>query len=106
MRPRQVEVIRTALLTLLVIVAIVAPALAQGLPKAARPEDVGLSSDRLKRLTATFQADVENGKIPGAVILIARHGKSTGWPAAKAPVDQRRWPRIGWLTRGSSSGER
>jgi len=75
MRPRQVEVIRTALLTLLVIVAIAAPALAQGLPKAARPEDVGLSSDRLKRLTATFQADVENGKIPGAVILIARHGK-------------------------------
>ena len=54
MRPRQVEVIRTALLTLLVIVAIVAPALAQGLPKAARPEDVGLSSDRLKHLTAAF----------------------------------------------------
>ena len=50
MRPRQVEVIRTALLTLLV----VAPALAQGLPKAARPEDVGLSSDRLKHLTAAF----------------------------------------------------
>ena len=75
MRPRQVEVIRTALLTLLVIAAISAPALAQDLPKAARPEDVGLSSDRLKRLTAAFQADVENGKIPGAVILIAREGK-------------------------------
>jgi len=75
MRPRQIEVIRTALLTLLVIGAIAAPALAQGLPKAARAEDVGLSSDRLKRLTAAFQADVENGKIPGAVILIARHGK-------------------------------
>jgi CubicO group peptidase (beta-lactamase class C family) len=75
MRPRQVEVIRTALLTLLVIAAIAAPALAQDLPKTGRPEDVGLSSDRLKRLTSTFQGDVENGKIPGAVILIAREGK-------------------------------
>lgn len=50
-------------------------ALAQGLPKGSRSEDVGFSSERLKRLTRSFQADVEKGKIPGAVILLARNGK-------------------------------
>ena len=47
MRPRQVEVIRTALLTLLVIAAISAPALAQRPAEGRLSEDVGLSSDRL-----------------------------------------------------------
>jgi CubicO group peptidase (beta-lactamase class C family) len=75
MQPRHVNVIRTALLTVVAMVALAAPAFAQGLPKAARPEDAGLSSERLKRLTAAFQTDVENGKLPGAVILIAREGK-------------------------------
>jgi CubicO group peptidase (beta-lactamase class C family) len=50
-------------------------ALAQGLPKASQPEDVGFSSERLKRLTSAFQADVDKGAIPGAVVLIARSGK-------------------------------
>jgi CubicO group peptidase (beta-lactamase class C family) len=50
-------------------------ALAQGLPKASQPEDVGFSSERLKRLTSAFQADVDKGTIPGAVVLIARNGK-------------------------------
>jgi CubicO group peptidase (beta-lactamase class C family) len=50
-------------------------AFAQGLPKANQPEDVGFSSDRLKRATSAFQAEVDKGAIPGAVILIARDGK-------------------------------
>jgi CubicO group peptidase (beta-lactamase class C family) len=50
-------------------------ALAQGLPRASQPEGVGFSSERLKRLTSTFQADVDRGEIPGAVVLIARNGK-------------------------------
>jgi len=50
-------------------------ALAQGLPKATHPEDVGFSSERLQRLTSAFQADVDKGTIPGAVVLIARNGK-------------------------------
>jgi CubicO group peptidase (beta-lactamase class C family) len=50
-------------------------ALAQGLPKAGQPEDVGFSSERLKRLTSAFQTDVDKGTIPGAVVLIARNGK-------------------------------
>ena len=50
-------------------------ALAQGLPKASQPEDVGFSSERLKRVTSAFQTDVDKGTIPGAVVLIARNGK-------------------------------
>ena len=38
-------------------------ALAQGLPQASKPEDVGLSSERLKRVTAAFQADVDKGAV-------------------------------------------
>ncbi|MDY6946840.1 MAG: serine hydrolase domain-containing protein [Pseudomonadota bacterium] len=45
------------------------------LPKAAQPQAVGFSSQRLQRLTDTFDADVASGKIPGAVVLIAREGK-------------------------------
>ena len=51
------------------------PGFAQGLPKASQPKEVGFSSARLERLTSAFQADVDKGAIPGAVILIARHGK-------------------------------
>jgi CubicO group peptidase (beta-lactamase class C family) len=50
-------------------------ALAQGLPKANQPEEVGVSSERLTRVAKAFQADVDKGLIPGAVFLIARNGK-------------------------------
>jgi len=45
-----------------------------GLPTA-RPEDVGLSAERLARVTAMLQANAATNEIPGAVLLIARHGK-------------------------------
>jgi CubicO group peptidase (beta-lactamase class C family) len=48
---------------------------AQGLPKAKNPEEVGLSSERLKRISEGFQADVDKGTIPGAVVIIVRKGK-------------------------------
>jgi len=50
-------------------------ALGQSLPMANRPEDVGISSQRLERVHAQMQVDVEKRRIPGAVLLIARHGK-------------------------------
>jgi len=50
-------------------------ALAQGLPKANQPEEVGFSAERLTRVAKAFQADVDKGLIPGAVFLIARNGK-------------------------------
>lgn len=67
--------IRTFISMSLLVTCLAVSALAQGLPKTDRPEEVGLSSERLKRLTANFQTDVEKGKIPGAVILIARNGR-------------------------------
>src|SRR5262249_55184725 len=51
------------------------PTPSQNLPKTDRAEDVGMSSERLKRVTSVFQAEVDNKTIPGAVILIARRGK-------------------------------
>ena len=50
-------------------------ALAQGLPKASQPEEVGFSSERLNRIAKAYQADVDKGLIPGAVFLVARNGK-------------------------------
>lgn len=45
------------------------------LPRAERPEQVGLSSERLGRITAHITADVERGAIPGAVLAVARAGR-------------------------------
>jgi CubicO group peptidase (beta-lactamase class C family) len=41
----------------------------------AKPEDVGMSSERLQRLTAVFQAYSNDKKMAGSVVLVARHGK-------------------------------
>ena len=38
-------------------------------------EQVGLSSERLARIDARLKADVDRAIIPGAVVLVARHGK-------------------------------
>src|ERR1700675_3542447 len=60
------------------------------LPRA-RPEEVGLSSERLSRIGATLKADIEAGRIPGAVIAVARRGKlvaldAYGWRDKAAGV--------------------
>jgi CubicO group peptidase (beta-lactamase class C family) len=41
----------------------------------AKPEEAGFSNERLSRIGTTIKADVDAGRIPGAVIAIARHGK-------------------------------
>ena len=76
----------------LALAAAVSAAVAQPLP-AAKPEQVGLSSQRLQRLTDTFRQEIEQGKLPGAVIMVARKGKlvyseALGFqdPAAKTPM--------------------
>src|SRR6202163_4212007 len=56
-------------------------AFADGPLPRAKPEDVGLSSERLARIGATLKADIEAGRIPGAVIAIARHGKLVAFDA-------------------------
>ncbi len=43
--------------------------------KRVKPEKVGLSSERLARIDKTMQKYADDRILPGAVILIARHGK-------------------------------
>jgi CubicO group peptidase (beta-lactamase class C family) len=73
---------------------LLAPAHAQvrELPRG-KPEAVGMSSERLARITARLAADAEAKKIPGAVVLVARHGKVVLYeavgkidPAGSAPM--------------------
>ena len=47
---------------------------AAGLPTA-KPEEVGLSAERLERIGQALRADVERGRIPGAVVVVARKGR-------------------------------
>ena len=69
------KIITRILAATVLFMLLVTMASAQGLPKAKTPEEVGLSSDRLKRISAGFQADVDKGVIPGAVVMIVRKGK-------------------------------
>lgn len=48
---------------------------AQTLPRAL-PEDVGMSSERLERLTEAMQAYVDQDRLAGIVIQVIRHGKT------------------------------
>ncbi len=61
-----VPVLLLALLTL--------PVFAEDLARG-KPEDVGLSSSRLQRLTDAMQAYVHQGRLAGGVALVARRGK-------------------------------
>src|SRR6516162_6506758 len=67
-------------------------AIGQTLPTA-KPEEVGLSSSRLARLTDVLKDNIAKGEIPGAVLLVARNGRiayfeSLGQldPQAKTPM--------------------
>jgi CubicO group peptidase (beta-lactamase class C family) len=59
---------------LAVVVALAGNAAAQSLTPA-RPEAVGLSSERLARLSGVMKRYVDEGRIPGVVTLVARGGR-------------------------------
>ena len=65
--------IAAALVGLVIVVAASAVA-AQSLAPA-KPEEVGLSPERLGRVSQFFQKEVEENRIPGAVVAIARKGR-------------------------------
>jgi CubicO group peptidase (beta-lactamase class C family) len=46
----------------------------QALPTAS-PESVGMSSPRLEKISAAMQAEIDNKRLPGAVVMVARKGK-------------------------------
>jgi CubicO group peptidase (beta-lactamase class C family) len=64
----------TRALVLAVLVLTATTAWAADLPLT-KPEQVGLSSERLARITDLLRTDVEKGRLPGAVALVARKGR-------------------------------
>ena len=57
------------------------------------PEKVGLSSERLQRIGRVFQQEIDQGRLPGAIVLIARKGEVAYFesfglrdPASEAPM--------------------
>ena len=65
--------IRTCLWAAMIAVA-AQTAFAQGLPRTA-PEEVGMSQARLDRLSDALQGYVDDGRLAGAVALVARRGR-------------------------------
>src|SRR4029077_20277853 len=56
------------------------------LPMASKPEEVGLSSTQLKRLEEVTQKHIDEGLVPGAVMLVERRGK-VAWMSVRAKRD-------------------
>jgi len=59
---------------------------AQGLP-AGRAVDLGFSPARLARIDTLLQSYVDQGKLPGTVAIVARHGK-VAWSGAFGMADR------------------
>ena len=81
--------IRMTFLALLLCLSTVAFAQAQSLPSA-KPEQVGLSTEQLNKVTAMLKADVEKGVIPGRSCWWRATGKS---PCSTRSVFAIRRPR-------------
>ena len=64
--------------TLLLFVAFSLVASGAEIPRTA-PENVGLSQERLDRVTRALQADIERGHLAGAIGVVARKGKVAYW---------------------------
>ena len=63
-----------AVLVALVVALVPSSLLAQGLTRA-EPEAVGMSSERLDRLTAALEGYVDDGQLAGAVAVVVRRGR-------------------------------
>ena len=101
---------KTALLAVCTTLALLAgPALAQPLPQA-RPEQVGLSSERLAQVGRVLREEIEKGKFPGAIALVARNGRIAYYetfgvrdPETRAPMTRDSIFRIYSMTKPITS---
>jgi len=98
-----------ALLSALLWLSSVALVHAQALPSV-KPEQVGLSSERLGRIMTMLRADSDKGQIPGAILLVSRQGKIAFFetvgvidPATKAPMTKDAIFRIYSMTKPIAS---
>lgn len=64
----------TRVATIVVLLMLAVPATAQPLERVT-PEQVGLSSEGLKNADAAIKAAIREGRAPGAVLAVVRHGK-------------------------------
>ncbi len=69
------KIIKKMMLASLFVILAASIAFAQAIPKAAKPEEVGLSKERLQRISAWIQSDVDKKVVPGAVVMVLRKGK-------------------------------
>ena len=77
---------KTNIPTFLLMLVMAAAAVAQDLPTA-KPEAVGLSSERLERIGKVVQRDIDDKRIAGAVTLVIRRGHVT-WFEAQGAMDR------------------
>jgi CubicO group peptidase (beta-lactamase class C family) len=69
------KTLRRLTLAALFLIFVTSIAGAQVIPQATTPEEVGLSKERLQRISAWLQTDVDKKVIPGAVVMVLRKGK-------------------------------
>ncbi len=88
---------------------VLSQAAVQSLPTA-KPEDVGMSSERLGRIRAAMQRYIDRGVVPGTVTLVARRGRVVHLDAqgyrdveAKAPMTTDTIFRIASMTKPIAS---
>src|SRR5882724_1598807 len=74
MRGTDMKKIPSVICGLIFAFSVAAVTRAADLPSAS-PEDVGFSSERLARIGPVIKGEIEKGQYPGAVMLVARHGK-------------------------------
>src|SRR5262245_28569986 len=66
--------VRSSVKSVLFLIIVAMPLIAATLPNA-KPEEVGLSSERLQRIHQMLQRRIDAGDISGAVTLVARNGR-------------------------------
>jgi CubicO group peptidase (beta-lactamase class C family) len=88
---------------------VVAQSAKTGLPTA-KPEQVGMSSERLARIRTAMQRYVDRGLVPGVVMLVARRGRVVNFDAigyrdveSKAPMTTDTIFRIASMTKPIAS---
>jgi CubicO group peptidase (beta-lactamase class C family) len=101
---------KTALLAAITLALLTGPAGAQAPLPSARPEQVGLSTERLGQLGQVLRQEIAKGKIPGAVALVARKGRiayheafGARDPATRAPMTRDAIFRIYSMTKPVTS---
>jgi CubicO group peptidase (beta-lactamase class C family) len=78
--------LRNGLSILFCVLALIASAFGQDLPTA-KPETVGLSSERLERIGTAVQQSIDDKRIAGAVTLVVRRGH-VAWFKAQGMMDR------------------